>query len=257
MTLPGRGGAMAACVLTLALAIALPVQAAAAKSESAEQVVAMNLAARGGLARLKRVQTERLIGTLSFAPGDSTPFRVELARGGKIREEIGVPGGTLFEIGDGQAGWVVSPRDSGMMHDLGAAELRNLAASADFDGPLVDAATRGNRIELIGREPVSGRDTWHLHITQRDSTVRDDYIDCQTHLEVKWAGTVGDGKSSYRVESFFSDIRSVNGVMIAHHIESNTLGTPVHQVLSFSSVEVDVPIDPVRFSRPASSAFAR
>src|SRR5260370_6919338 len=65
--------ALTAVTFLFAYPLALPAQTAA-------DVINAYLKARGGLAKIKAVQTERVSGTITFAPGVEGPFFVEPTR---------------------------------------------------------------------------------------------------------------------------------------------------------------------------------
>lgn len=48
-----------------------------------------------------------MIGTLAFAPNPGEPFRAEMKRTGKIRQEISVNRDRFTQVSDGAAGWTL------------------------------------------------------------------------------------------------------------------------------------------------------
>ena len=56
------------------------------------------------------------------------------------------------------------------------------------------------------------------------------------------------------MESFFHDYRKVDGVMFAFEIDSDTIGTPYKQKITFEKVEVNPALDDARFGKPAQAA---
>ena len=221
-------------------------------SVSAEEVVAKTLAARGGAERIKAVRSERLSGEISFgAPGPGAPFSVELKRPGKLRDQVTLQGEIILRATDGHSGY--SQEGKNPPRALSAGELRNLAGSADFEGPLVDAQAKGNRIELLGMTKVSGRDAYQLRITQKDGQVRTDYVDCATFLEVKWQGSLLLQGKETMMETLFSDFRDVDGIKVPFRMDSDTPGTANRQQIIYQKVEIDPALDDARFAGAATS----
>jgi hypothetical protein len=196
------------------------------------------------------VRTERLMGHIAFGGGSEHPLRVEILRGGRMREEIGLDAGVLILVTDGTEGWRLAPGDTAAVA-LPADALRNMAGGADLDGPLVNRLKKHNRVERVGRDSVAGRAAWKLKVTQKSGDVRYDWIDCETGLELKWAGTIQDNGKTFDVESVFGDYRDVGGIKIAHRIDSETQGTNNRQRIILENVEVNVPLGGSRFTRPA------
>jgi hypothetical protein len=233
------------------LAGGVTLAAASTRAQTVDQIIARNLAARGGVERLHAMQTQRLVGRIAFGSDSAMPFVTEIKRPGKMRNEIVMQGKTVVQTTGGASGWTVNPLSgSSEARPLSQDELRNMAGGADLEGPLLNYAVKGNRVELIGRVQVEGKDAWKLRVTLADGDVRYDYVDAESYLETKWEGTVRNNGREIGVESWFRDYRPVNGVMISWLIDSDTPGTAYTQKIVFDSVTVDQPIDDTRFGRP-------
>jgi hypothetical protein len=209
--------------------------------QSVDDVVAKAIAARGGVKRIKSLNTQRLTGRISLNSGDSGTVIVETKRPGMMREMVTLGDKSMIRTTDGIVGWAVgSLRNLAEPQQVNAEELRTLAASADFEGPLVDYKAKGNKIELAGKEKVGKRLAFKLAISMKNGENRIDFIDSKTHLEVKWQG-LANGNI---VESYFRDYREVKGLMYAFEIDSGS------QKIVFDKIEVNPKLDPARFSKP-------
>ena len=210
-------------------------------AQSVDDVVAKAIVARGGIKRIKALNSQRLSGTISLAGGSAGPFVVEMKRPGLIRESVTLGGKSMIRTTDGDVGWVVgSLRDVLEPQQVNAEELHNLAQSADFEGPLVDYKDKGNRIELAGKEKIGKRPAYKLVIYMKNGENRIDFIDCKSYLEVKWQGLV----SGNLFESYFKDYRPVKGLMYAFEIDSGK------QKIVLQKVDVNPKLDPARFEKP-------
>src|SRR5207249_4908391 len=134
-------------ILSVTLLLFLPMAAAA---QTADEIVKKALDARGGVDKLKAVQSERVTGRIAFARGVEGTFVVELKRPLKMHVEISVEGQTIIRVYDGKSsGWMINPfAGSNDVQPLSAEDLKNISDESDFDGPLVDYQTKGNQIEL-------------------------------------------------------------------------------------------------------------
>ena len=223
-------------------------------AQTVDEIVAKALAARGGIPAIRAIQTERLTGHISFAQAPAGPFLVEIKRPGKMREEIGFGQKTLVQTTDGASGWkVMITNGTGDPVALTAGEVRNMAGGADIDGPLLNYAKKGNKVELIGKEKVGNKDAYKLKVTDKTGDVRYDYIDANSFLEIKWEGQVENAGEKNTFASYFSDYRKVNGVMFAFAITSGTGDHPDAQKIVFDNVEVNVPLKDSLFGKPAAS----
>jgi hypothetical protein len=234
----------------VAWAAAILLTASAVPAQTVDDVVRRYLEARGGLARLRAVQSLRLTGTMEL-PGVTAPYVLELKRPGKMRTEFTVEGQTGIRAWDGRTAWAQLPLPGEAPREMGPEEAAEARAEADVDlSPLVDAAAKGFTIELEGRDRLPGGDTWKLVVRGKDGPPRTLHIDARTHLVVETLDRRQlDGKEVEFVTEI-GDYRSVGGLVFPHRIEVGPRGSPERQWLVVRKVEVNPPLDDARFAMP-------
>jgi len=153
------------------------------------------------------------------------PFQMDLKRGGKIRIELQFNGQTAVQVYDGANGWKLRPfLNRRVVEPYTPEEAKMASAKTDLDGPLVDYAAKGSKIELAGMEKVENRDAYKLKLTMKDGTALDVWIDAQTFLETKMGGQPRRLDGAYHpVEVYFRDYRVVNGLQIPFVLETKVL----------------------------------
>ena len=243
---------------------------------SATEVVDKNIAARGGLAKWRGVRTMSWSGKLEAGGGtdpralgipglpkprsaDPTaqvqlPFVLEMERPRKTRLEIEFAGETAVQVFDGAQGWKLRPFLNRLeAESYTAAELQATETQADLDGALVDYAAKGTRVELEGVEQIEGKDAYRLKLTLQNGRVVHEWIDAQSFLEVKIEGTPRklDGKP-HDVAVFLRDYRNVNGLMIAHQLETVVEGVARTEKIQIENVVVNPRLDESRFAKPTT-----
>jgi hypothetical protein len=179
------------------------------------------------------------------------PFVMELKRPRMTRVEIRFRDQTAVQVYDGSQGWKVRPfLGRHEVEPFTADELRIASQQTDLDGPLIDYAKKGNKVELEGTEPVDGRDAYRLKITSREGQVRHVWVDATTYLDVKVDGTRRmDGKPR-PVWTTYRDFRSVNGLMVPHVMETTVEGVAGSEKIVLDRVALNPPLDDDRFARP-------
>lgn len=222
-------------------------------AQTADEIVAKVLAARGGVARIKAVRAQRITGTIDFGGGAQGPFLVELERPGKMHIEVTVQGQTLIRSFDGKAtGWIVNPfSDHKDVQPMSAEDLATIADESDFDGPLVDYKEKGNKVELVGKEEIERKPAYRLKMTSKNGETRNYLFDASTFLLLRWEGTRRVGDKDIPWESLFHDYRDVKGVKYAFEIDSDAPGTEQSQKIIADKIEVDPQIDESHFGKPA------
>jgi hypothetical protein len=229
-----------------------------ASAQTADEIVAKVLAARGGLEKAKSVQTERITGTIYFNAELYGPFLAEFKRPGKMHNEVTIQNKTVVRSFNGKdAGWVTNPfAGKDAPEPMSADELKDAVNEADFDGPLVDAKAKGNAIELAGTEKVEGHDAYILKVTHKDGQVSSYSFDEKTFLLVKWSGADTVNGETVTRETHFHDYRDVGGLKFAFELVSNTPGTDLTQRIVVDKIELDPQIDDARFGKPPAPATA-
>jgi len=256
---------------------------------TAAQIVEKHVAARGGLQAWRAVETLSMTGKIEAGGGDSAarskkiaregmgasvkrghadavaaagdsavdkqvqlPFTLELKRPQKSRLEIQFAGKTAVQVYDGMSGWKVRPylnRDE--VEPFTEAEAKTAAATADMDGPLVDYAAKGTKVDFEALEQVEGHDAYRLKLTLKGGTVQHIWIDAQSFLDIKVEAA--PKKMDGRLRSVFtyqSDFRSVQGVMIPFVLETAVDGYRETHKTHIDKVTLNQKLDDAVFAKP-------
>ena len=227
-----------------------------ALAQSADEVVAKYITARGGLSKIRAIHSERVVGTISFGPGTDGPLLVERERPLKIYLQLRVNGQTLIRSYDGKSsGWIYNPFvPSPSVQPMTENDLKNIFDEADFEGPFVDYKEKGNKIEYVGKANVEGNPAQKLKLINKNGEVSYYFFDVASNLPVKWEGTRKVGDKDVPWESYFRDFRDVSGFKYPYVIESDAPGTEQIQKIVSDKIEVNVPIDETHFGKPKQPA---
>ena len=230
----------------LAALVAVP-----ASSQTLDEILARNYKAKGGLDKIKAVQTVRMTGVMTVGPGLEAPFVLEQKRPNKMRMEFTLQGMTGVQAFDGKTGWQLMPF-SGRKDPEPLAEdaLKQVEEQADFDGPLVDYKAKGNTVELAGKESVDGADAYKIKVTLKSGDVRYIYLDADQYLEVRTEGKTKIRGTDVEGESTIGDYKEVSGLMFPCAIESGQKGSPQKMKMTIQKIEVNVPIADAQFTMP-------
>jgi len=238
-------------VLTAAVALYLP---ALGLAETVDELVARNVAARGGAEAWRAVSSLRLTGQMDVGQGMLVPYVLEQKRPGKMRLEFVFDGETAVQCSDGKTGWKLAPfRGRATPEPLSTEELREVAGSTDFDGLLFDYVSRGHAVELLGLEPVQGRDAFKLKVSLPGGAVRWVYLDAESGLEVKVDALQTLAGRERRAETFYHDWQAAAGLLIPRRYETRAAGAKELHLLTVKSVRVNPPLDDARFAMPVAA----
>jgi len=281
-------GTCISLAFALSLAVAGEIPQSLAKLSAAD-IVNKNVAARGGLQAWRAVQTISMEGKMGAGgnqraalpvpvPGRNAnqaslpqrpaqeaqlPFVLELKRPRKMRMELTFNGQTAIQVFDGANGWKLRPfLNRRVVEPYTTDEMKSESMQADLDGPLVDYAAKGTKIELDGVEKVEDRDTYKLKLTMNGGQSIHVWIDAQTFLEAKIEGQPRRLDGIYHpVEVYYRDYRPVSGLQVPYVLETKVLpvaqtklglkdpAVPPEKVI-IDKVVVNPNLEESRFSRP-------
>lgn len=227
-------------------------------AQTADELVAKNLAARGGAAALDAIETVKFDGTVIF-PGDfQLKYEEVRTRAGDVRVDMALQGLTLVQGWDGKTGWRINPfegrKDAERMSDD---EARSLADTGSIRGPLQRAASLGSPVTYLGREDFDGTNTYKLKVTEKDGDEFVYLLDPDTMLEVKMVETRKIRGAQQVFEYEFGDYEKIAGVYFPMSVESWLAGQGNNrQRTIIASGTANVPAPASLFALPASPATA-
>lgn len=242
-----------------ALLLALCSSAAWAQtSPTAEDLVAKNLAARGGADALAAIKTVRFDGKLVF-PGDfqltyeETRARVPDGTGEAVRINAALQGLTVVQAYDGANAWRINPfegrRDAERMSED---EARALADDNSIEGPLLLAHAQNAKVSYLGREDFDGTLGYKLKVVQPDGDEFVYLLDPDTFLEIKMTESRKLRGAPQVTEYELGDYEKVGGVYFPMSIDSWPSGqTNQRQRVIIAKGEANVPVTPALFAQPA------
>lgn len=231
--------------------------ALSAHAVTADELVARNIAARGGAGKLASIKTLKLQGQLIFGGNFKLAYTQLLKRPDRIREEASLQGLTQVQAWNGRQGWSIQP--FGGRRDpipMSADEAKELAENADFDGALVDAAAKGNRVTYVGREDVEGTNAYKLRVKLKDGNTLVIYLDPDAYLPIREIAQRTVNGVQKVTQTDYGDYEQVDGVYFPFAISSGPKGgTPDSRMqISIAKGEANVPIEDAVFVFPAKAA---
>jgi hypothetical protein len=148
-------------------------------SQTADEIVAKYVKTVGGIDKIEAVKSLRRTGKVIAGGGFEIPLVEENKRPNLVRQDITIQGLTGISAYDGKTGWKVQPwsgkKDAEAM---GEGELKGIIEESDFDGPLVNYKTKGNKVEFVGMDEVEGTELLRYlvaHATRDEFTVHHDW----------------------------------------------------------------------------------
>ncbi|MEI8169062.1 MAG: outer membrane lipoprotein-sorting protein [Rhodoferax sp.] len=257
---------------------------------SVQQIVDRNTTARGGLQAWQRVGSMSLIGRLDAGKTRTDggqvavvskqerakakaemrkalqvgkplaqapkviqlPFQMDLKRPSMTRLEIPFQGEMAVQVYDGANGWKLRPYlGRHEVEPFSQDELKSAASQQELDGPLFNYPAKGTSVALEGGELVDGRSAYKLKLVLKNGDERHLWIDAQTFLDVKIDSVPRrmDGKLR-TVVTYFRDYKPVEGLLVAHRLETGVEGLAGTQNIFIEKVALNPMLGESHFSKP-------
>ena len=239
--------------MRLLFAVAALSFASLAPAQTLDEILAKNYEAKGGLAKIRAVQSVRISGNITLGPGMEAPAVIEQKRGSKMRMDITFQGMVLTPmVLNGTTGWKLMPIQGNPNPEaLSPEEMKDALEQADMDGFLVDYKAKGHTVEYLGKEKVEGTDAYKIKATLKSGDVRTVYIDTDSNLEIKLESKSTRRGTEVEGDTILGDYKEVDGLVMAHSIDSGQKGAPGRQMITITKIEINPALDESRFVMPA------
>ena len=235
-------------ILATALLFAFSLQAA---DLTVDEILAKNAEAKGGLEKLRALQSVRFTGKMAMG-GMEAPFTMTKKRPEMMKVEFTVQGMTGSQAYDGSKGWMIMPfygkKDP---EEMSGDMLKEFKEEADFDGPFVDYAKKGHKVELLGKADIEGTPAYKLKLTKKEGSESTVYFDAETFLEVKVEAKRKIQGQDVDTETTYSNYQEIDGYLFPFALESKAKGAPAGQTFTLEKAEINPAVDEASFQMPA------
>ncbi|MEI8298658.1 MAG: hypothetical protein WCH32_11600 [Pseudomonadota bacterium] len=240
--------------LLLGLLVAVAANGAPSAAPTADEIVAHNLEARGGAAKMRALTVLRRSGRLVI-PG----FNIELAvtewqdRAGDFRQDVTLQGLTAIQSYDGHEAWQVQPfegrKDPSLMS---GDEARAMSLSADIEFPFVDAAAKGHKLEYLGLEDIDGTPAHALRVRLKGGDDATYWVDPDTWMVIRVLEKHTIRGAEQVQETDLGEYQQVAGVWVPMSEEQGPKDSDAsqRQKIVFDHVEANVAVPAGHFAFP-------
>jgi outer membrane lipoprotein-sorting protein len=225
----------------------------AACAVTADELVAKNISARGGMGKIKAIQSVRYTGKLELSGDFTAEFVLVrlITRLNQVRSDATLQGLTMVRAWDGQEGWGISPMFGRKDPErLSPDESKELIEIADIDGPLVDSASKGYRVEYLGTEDVDGTEAHKLKLTAKDGDVQYIYLDPDYFLVIRVLYQRSVRGAEVEVETDLGNYEKVDGVYFPFSIDAGPKGGARTRKITIERMDANLPLKDEIFRFP-------
>jgi len=244
-------------IVSVASALAASAVCAQDKPQlTVDELVAKNVAAKGGSDALRALQSVRLNGKMLVNEGQiQLAYAETKKRPDEVRTEATLQGMTAVEAYDGKEGWRISPFQGRKDPEkMSADDVKPLMENAEIDGPLVNWKEKGSTLEYLGREDVDGTSAYKIKVVRKNGDVNFVYLDPDHFLEIRILTQRIRHGAQEETETDVGDYEKIGGVFIPFSIEAGRKGDPDKQKVVIEKAEPNVPVDDAIFHFPTTAS---
>lgn len=238
--------------LSLFLILFLFISIKFTSAQTVDEILAKHFEAIGQ-DNLLEVQTVKTTGKFVQA-GMEIPFISFALRPNKVRVEGEFQGLKFIQAYNGEIGWALNP----FMGDTVPTQAQQdvvdeLKDQADIDGLFYNWADKGFKVELVGTEEMEGQQVYLLKLTKENGNEYIYYMDAENYVPLKMKAKVKVMGVEREVETFYSNYKPTDGIVMAYSMESKVGGQTVSQIV-IDKVEFNREIDPAVFEMESAKS---
>ncbi len=222
----------------------------ATQAQTADDVVAKYIAAKGGADKLAALKTMRMAMETTVM-GNAVSTTATIATGKGVRQDVSVMGQDIITATDGTQAWMVNPMTGSADPQVMPGKAGEaMADQMSIGGPLLNYKQKGGTVQLIGKEQLDGKDVYVLKLIQKDSTTSTHYINANTFQDTKVVAKMKTEGQEVELETFFDDYRTIDGYTFP--FEQQTTNPQFGRMkIKTTKVEINPTVDEMIFKMPA------
>ena len=213
------------------------------QAQSVDDIINKYVEARGGKDKLNAMQSVYMEGSRAMM-GNEVLVKVTMVQGKLYRNDFEMGGTTGYTIVTPAEGWSFIPMQSPKVESIPADRLKTMQGQLDIAGPLVDYASKGNKVELQGKETIDGKDAYKIKITLSTGKEVTYYLDTKTDLLIQTRQmSPARGKNApVEIITNYSDYKLFDGIMFPQTI-ANPGGGMMAGSTTFDTIIVNKTIE--------------
>ncbi len=208
-------------------------------AQTADEIIAKNVEAMGGVTKIASLKTVKKIGSLSMQ-GMDIPMVFTVSQMKGFRVDVEVMGTANYQIVTPEKAFMFFPvQQMTEPKEMDAETVKGMQSALDIQGALVNYKEKGSSVEFAGNEKVDGADTYKLKVTSKSGKTAFYFIDVKSNRLTKTsAKAAGPDGVEMDVETTYSNYKqNADGYWFAYGTT-----TPQGPVV-FDKIESNVAVD--------------
>jgi outer membrane lipoprotein-sorting protein len=238
-----------AWIMAALLVVSLTVQTG--YSQTAQDVLKKMIDAMGGRNALTVIKDTTMTGTYELTQfGMNGTFTMYQKEPNKMRADMDIPamGMVMTQAYDGQKAMWTNPQTGGTVEEMPEAMSKSFSREAMGNDTFLNPEKYKITYDVKPKATLEDKEYIVLEQTMADGHKTTIYVDPATYLPYKTETTdIGQTGAEAKIESYPSDYKPVNGVMMAHSIRTLQDGAE-YMKLNFTKITVNNNLEDTLFT---------
>lgn len=212
-------------------------------AQTVDEIISKHLEAIGGKEKLMELKSIVMEGSFSFQ-GMDIPVTIYQSHNVGSRVEINVMGMSGYIINTPTEGWTFMPFQGMAAPEAMAADLvKEGADQLDLQGPLLNYAEKGHKVEYLGKEDFEGTECFKLKAILKGGSEITMFIDPSNYYIIKQViKSKAAGQESDQVQTFSNFQKTPEGIVFAFDQTGFGPGE-----ISYKKIEINKPVDEAKY----------
>lgn len=217
------------------------------QAQTVDEIVNKHIEAIGGKDNLKKVTSMKREAMMSVQ-GMDIPVTIYQVNNKASRQEFTAMNMTGYFITRQDSGWTYMPFMGQTAAEPMPAEALNVAKDALDMFDLLDYASKGTKVELLGKEDVDGTEAFKLKLTTKSGNEKTVFLDTKNYYSIREVNKVNVNGQTMEAVSSFSDYKKLpEGIVLPFSMQTAQSPSP----MTFSKIEIN-PTLPESLFRPGN-----
>ena len=229
------------CLLAFAILAISP----SLNAQTAEEIIAKYIDAIGGKDKITAINSVRM-GTTISANGTDASGTIVVVNGKGYRNESDWGGQKVIQVYTDKSGWTQNPfvgvNDPQALPD----EAYKMGQYQIYLVPLLDYASHGDKVELLGQERIgggSGPNTYKIRVTNPNGMASTYYLDVASNLPIQSITTTDFAGQKTDVTTTYSDYVKSDAGWLYPQTVGIDFGGNFSMTSKVSKIEINPAID--------------
>jgi len=190
--------------------------------------------------KISALTTIKITGKMSMM-GMDLPLEMWMKNPNKIKTVTNFNGQEMISVFDGVKGYSINPMTgSAEPVEMSADQVKQTQTSNLFNN-FMETYLKEGKLTLLGEENVNDKAAFKIKVNLDGGNTTDMFIDKASYLLVKNSTTVSSQGTTVTVDSYPSDYKETNGLLLPMKTTSSAQG--MEFTIIFDKVEVNIPIE--------------